>query len=122
MQVHVHRAVLRIDPAAIAAGCIWVAEDMRGQVLGVVELERTDDPRVVTLESLFVEPASFRSGVGAVLLSHASAAARDAGAAVLRIESDPNAARFYERMGAVLTGQVPGATPGRMLPLYELGL
>jgi hypothetical protein len=35
--------------------------------------------------------------------------------------ADPNAARFYERSGAVRIGKPPSdAVPGRLLPPYEI--
>jgi hypothetical protein len=41
----------------------------------------------------------------------------------LAILSDPNAAPFYERMGAVPAGDAPSdAIPGRRLPLLHLDL
>jgi hypothetical protein len=41
----------------------------------------------------------------------------------MAILADPNAAPFYERMGARLVSQAPSdAIPGRMLPLYEYDL
>ena len=114
--------VLRVEPGAIAEGWVWVAEDAKRRVQGVYVLARTDNPAVMVLDSLFVEPATLRSGVGAVLFKHAADAARRYGARVLSIEADPNAAPFYERMGARRAGAAPGATPGRILPVYELDL
>ena len=70
-----------------------------------------------------VEPRHIRSGVGRALLAHAIAEARRRGAERLTILADPNAAGFYERNGAVRIGEAPSdAVPGRVLPLYEVGL
>jgi hypothetical protein len=42
------------------------------------------------------------------------------GARRLLIEADPNAERFYERLGAQRIGEAPStAVPGRLLPLLE---
>ena len=39
------------------------------------------------------------------------------------IQADPNAARFYESVGAEVCGERESASiPGRMLPLYQLHL
>ena len=63
------------------------------------------------------------SGVGAALMTHATAEAKRHGATTLRIESDPNAEAFYLRMGAKRVGEVPSGTePGRLLPLLQLVL
>ena len=55
-----------------------------------------------------------------MLLRHAVDRAHVAGAAVLRITSDPNAVGFYERRGARQVGSIASSIPGRDLPLMEL--
>ena len=55
--------------------------------------------------------------------SNACQCAREAGALVLEIQSDPYAERFYRSLGAVPRGYVPSASiPGRELPLLEVEL
>ena len=47
----------------------------------------------------------------------------DPRAAELRIEADPEAVPFYQRMGAKITGSAPsGSIPGRRLPLLRYTL
>jgi N-acetylglutamate synthase-like GNAT family acetyltransferase len=75
------------------------------------------------LAKLFVEPTCLRGGVGRALLAWAMDAARHGGARELIIESDPDAAGFYQRMGAVSDGEVAsGSIAGRMLPRLRLDL
>jgi len=114
-------APIQITPGAIAEGWVWVAQDRRRRVLGVAALARADSPGVIELDALFIEPAAQRGGVGEVLLDHVRRMARDLGASTLRIESDPNAAGFYERAGALRIGERRSSW-GRMLPLYDLDL
>ena len=72
---------------------------------------------------LFVAPDRLRLGIGAALLHDACALARQEGVTILRIEADPNAAAFYERLGGVLRGRVlSGSIPGRALPVYEIAV
>ncbi len=99
---------------------IAVAE-VRDHVVGVVQV------KVVHLEAdllkLFVEPTRLRSGIGRVLFNWACEVASGHGAIRLLIESDPDAAPFYRRMGAHDVGFAPsGSIPGRMLPklAYDL--
>lgn len=75
------------------------------------------------LEALFVEPALIGRGVGKRLFVHLAMLAAARGARTLRIQSDPNAAGFYARVGAVRAGELESAiVRGRMLPLFELDL
>jgi GNAT superfamily N-acetyltransferase len=77
--------------------------------------------RDASLEHLWVFPPDMGKGVGSALFAAAEGVARSAGAARLKIESDPNAEAFYVRMGAVRCGSAPAAMDGneRCLPLLE---
>ncbi len=57
------------------------------------------------LEALFVEPEYIGLGYGRELIEHAKVVAAASGASRLIIQSDPNAAPFYEAAGAVVTGR-----------------
>ena len=75
------------------------------------------------LEWMFVAPDATGRGIGAALFADALDIARSAGVETLRIGSDPNAAGFYERMGAQRIGETPSASiPGRVLPVYAIGI
>jgi N-acetylglutamate synthase-like GNAT family acetyltransferase len=117
------RPALTVEPGQIAAGDVWVAEDGEGAILGVGALSVHEAPDALEVDKLFVAPERIRSGVGRVLMARLSEEARTRGARRLMILSDPNAAAFYERMGARCVGAAPSdAIPGRTLPLYELVL
>ncbi|MGA7711873.1 MAG: GNAT family N-acetyltransferase [Rhizomicrobium sp.] len=99
---------------------VHVAE-VGGHLAGVVQI--TPNGKIADLAKLFVEPFYFGSGVGRQLFAWAENTARTAGAALLVIESDPNAADFYRRMGAVDDGLAPsGSIPGRFIPRLRLKL
>ena len=70
----------------------------------------------------WVQPRHMRAGIGTALFRHAIETARAMGAASLEIESDPNAAGFYERMGARRVGTVPSKPAGRELPVLTMRL
>jgi N-acetylglutamate synthase-like GNAT family acetyltransferase len=117
------RAALQVRPEHIDAGNVWVATAADGSIAGMVALGPSDQPRTLDLEKLFVAPQRIRSGVGRMLLAYAMAEARRRGARRLTILSDPYAAAFYERNGAIRIGAAPSdAVPGRMLPLFEIRL
>ena len=63
-------------------------------------------------------------GIGRALFEHAIAQARISDADLIQIEADPNAAGFYERMGAVRIGASTSVIEDqpRELPLLEYRL
>jgi GNAT superfamily N-acetyltransferase len=90
--------------------------------LGIAELAPMDGG-IIDLDKLFVDPPAIGHGVGARLFRRAAQAARHDGARTLTILSDPNAAAFYERMGARFLRLAPSdAIPGRQLPFYDFDL
>ena len=111
------QASLTVSDADIAAGCVLVAE-REGLLFGVARVEPDGE-----LGMLFVDPLALNRGVGRALFDAAVALARRLGARRMAILADPNAAPFYERMGARFVSQAPSdAIPGRTLPLYEYDL
>jgi len=114
------RDELMLTPADLAATRIAVAE-LRGHIAGVAQIGRIGDDAEIL--KLFVDPPSIGRGVGRVLFDWCTAEARRIQAGALRIEADPDARPFYERMGARMIGTVPsGSISGRDLPLLALTL
>ena len=112
---------LTVTPQDLADDAIMLAEDKRG-VAGVVQLSKQGEDAV--LEKLFVEPARLGEGTGKLLYVWACRVARENGARNLLIDSDPDAAGFYEGLGAVRSGTAKsGSIPGRTLPhlVHPLG-
>jgi len=114
-------AELTVTPRDLAEDAIMLAEDKRG-VAGLVQLSKQGEDAV--LEKLFVEPDRLGEGTGKLLYVWACRVARENGARNLRIDSDPDAAAFYEHLGAMRSGTAPsGSIPGRTLPrlVHPLG-
>ena len=119
---------LAIDARTFETCEVWVAEERDvtktagegARPVGVAALSRSGD--TAELEHLWVEPASMGHGVGRALFERAVRAARAARARRVVIVSDPNAERFYLRLGARREGEVPSRPPGRMLPRLVLEL
>jgi GNAT superfamily N-acetyltransferase len=117
-----HRS-LQIDAAAIDAGRVLVATDEHGGLLGVADCCSLPQPGAFDLLHLFVDPRALRQGVGRALFEAACAWCVAQGATKLVILSDPNAAAFYQRLGASLIGEAASdAIPDRALPLLEYRL
>ena len=75
------------------------------------------------LEALYVDPPFIGKGIGRVLLNDAIVLAQERSCRAMLIQSDPHAAGFYERNGAVKIGErESGSIPGRFLPLYRLAV
>jgi len=111
---------LTLRPDELQSTHLQVAE-RDSTVVGLAQVKVTDSD--ADLLKLFVEPALLRSGVGRLLFEWATARARGLGAVRMIIEADPDAAPFYERMGARYAGFAPSQSiPGRMLPRMQMGL
>ncbi len=113
------RDELRLSTKEVSRLHVTVAENDDGRVVGFYALggARYDDAEV---SFFFVDPEVIGTGVGRILFADLVEAARSAGFSRFRIDSDPGAAGFYERMGAVLVGYVPArSVPGRLLPSYR---
>lgn len=116
-------APFAIPEELFARRYVQVVEDEAGTTLGVASLVALPEDGDFDLLHMFVEPSAIGSGAGRVLFEAILRAAREAGARRLVILSDPHAAAFYEKMGAVRIGDAPSdAIPGRQLPLliYKL--
>lgn len=75
----------------------------------------------VELGHLFVEPTLQCRGLGRMMIADALRRAADRGFRWLEIQGDPNAAQFYQRVGATCVGERESASvAGRMLPLFEM--
>ena len=100
---------------------VFVVE-VGGTVAGFFSLQVVSPVRA-ELGHLFVEPAAQQKGLGGLLIADAIRRARARGFRSLEIQGDPNAAQFYERVGAARIGERESASvPGRMLPLFEIAI
>ncbi|HYE46163.1 MAG TPA: GNAT family N-acetyltransferase [Caulobacter sp.] len=86
---------------------VWLDEE-GGQVLGFHQLIPHEGP-VWELDLFFTANAAQGKGVGRRLFKHMAERARALGASAVVISSNPQAAEFYRRMGAVDVGVSPPA-------------
>lgn len=96
---------------------LWVAEQHQAFPDGVrpVGFMGCNGPQV---EMLFVDPASFRCGVGAALLAHAKAAHQQLTLDVN--EQNPQAQAFYKRQGFMVVGRSAQDGQGMPYPLLHM--
>jgi GNAT superfamily N-acetyltransferase len=113
------RASLTVTAEYLEANECWVAE-VDCAMVGWFSLVPVPDG--LLLDNFFLLPAHIGSGLGRLMWDEAVRRAGAAGAGRLTLEADPNAAGFYERMGARRTGSVTAPDTGRELPIYEMRL
>jgi predicted N-acetyltransferase YhbS len=114
--------LLRIREAEIGAGRVLVAE-RTSRPCGVAAVADHLRPGWFELSHLFIAPECFGLGIGRALFRAAIDFAARQGGRHVAILSDPNAAAFYEKLGARRSGEAPsGVEPRRMLPLFELAI
>jgi len=113
--------VLTISTEYISANETWMAM-IDNEPVAYYSLKKNGNS--IWLDNLWVLPNQMGRGFGKSLLEHAIEISRKHGASVLRIEADPNAESFYERMGARKVGEHRGELDGqlRILPLMEIDL
>ncbi|TCD16053.1 GNAT family N-acetyltransferase [Oricola cellulosilytica] len=111
---------LTVRPEWIEAGLILVAESERllAGVAGITD----EGGGEFDVSVFFVDPPFMGKGVGRLLFQALAELARTRGGKRLTILADPNAGRFYERMGAVQVGKERSGTSGRVLPLFHFRL
>jgi GNAT superfamily N-acetyltransferase len=98
---------LTVTLPLITAGCVRVAEDQSGAVVGVVVVATTVMQGIALLYGIYVDPPSWKRGVGRVLFEAAVARAKELKAGALMIYAEPSAEGFYKRMGAIRIGEGP---------------
>ena len=115
------RDILTMRPESISANMTFAAVE-HDRAIGFYMLTTEGDG--VHLDHLWIEPAEMGRGIGRALFEHAVAQTKAAGFDSIKIEADPNAEGFYQRMGAKRVGTTVTDVEGerRELPLmiYEL--
>ena len=90
--------------------------------IGFYSLHRDDE--ILWLDNLWVLPDFMRQGIGKKLFRHAVERSRVLDVPILKIEADPNAQSFYEKMGAYKVGESRNQVDDqpRILPIMEINL
>jgi GNAT superfamily N-acetyltransferase len=112
---------LTITPEYILENETWVAVQNE-KCVGYYSLKQ--DGESLWLDNLWVLPEFIGQGIGQGLFRHALERSRVLDATALKIEADPNAQNFYEKMGAWKIGECHTEVDGhpRVLPIMEIKL
>ena len=113
--------LLTITPEYILENETWIAFEGE-KCIGYYSLKQ--DTESLWLDNLWVLPEFMGQGIGKGLFHHALERSRVLGATILKIEADPNAQNFYEKMGAWKIGECHTEVDGhpRVLPIMEIKL
>lgn len=112
---------LTISSEYISRNETWMAV-VETQPVGFYSLYK--DGESLWLDNLWVLPSFMGQGVGRQLFTHAHERSKSLGVSILKIEADPNAQSFYEKMGARKVGEHHSEVDGqpRILPIMEINL
>jgi N-acetylglutamate synthase-like GNAT family acetyltransferase len=110
---------LTITPEFIENNQVYVAE-VDGEIRGFYALCVIDDK--AELEHMWVQTAYIGTGIGKDLFLDAMERAAKMNVSEVELSADPNAAGFYERMGATRIGDVDSEIDGkpRKLPRMKV--
>src|SRR5215510_2543775 len=110
-------ADLTISPEFITDNQVFVAES-EGQIRGFYALILSGEK--AELEHMWVMPQYIGTGVGKELFLDAMERAAAMSVQEVEILADPNAAGFYERMGATRIGETESSIDGEVRKLPRL--
>jgi GNAT superfamily N-acetyltransferase len=115
------RDILSMRPEFIAVNTTYCA--MEGdRAVGFYLLATEGDG--LHLDHFWIAPAAMGRGIGRALFKHAIEQARGLGFQAIKIEADPNAEGFYQRMGAKRVGvnvtEIEGERRELPLLIYEI--
>jgi GNAT superfamily N-acetyltransferase len=79
-------------------------------------------PNLLWLDDLWVDPGWMGQGIGRQLFRHAERLGRQSGAARMEWEAEPNAIGFYEKMGGAYVRDGDLSAWGRVNPVMGLDL
>jgi N-acetylglutamate synthase-like GNAT family acetyltransferase len=108
---------LTISAEFITNNQVYVAEQ-GGEIQGFYALSINDTK--AELEHMWVAPQVIGTGIGKELFLDAMERAAGLKVRAVEISSDPNAAGFYERMGAKKIGEVDSEVEGQIRKLPRL--
>ena len=115
------RDELTYTPEQLDSELIFLLED-RDRVFGFYGSSGPVNDSV-ELDAMFVDPPYIGRGLGRQLFEHAKVIAAGLNVGSLIIQSDPQAAEFYRRCGALDWGRRESeSVPGRFLPVLRIQL
>lgn len=91
------------------------------KIIGYYSYTRIDGEKV-ELDNIFLEPECIGKGYGKVMMQHFFEQVREDNYKIVRLEADPNAEQFYQKLGFRCIDRLESSIQGRFLPIMELSL
>jgi ribosomal protein S18 acetylase RimI-like enzyme len=119
--MEIWKPLLTFSPEYFEENESWVAVDDE-KPIGFYTLQEQNGN--AWIDNLWVIPEFIGKGIGKKLFLHAMESSRQRGHKTLRLEADPNAFGFYEKMGMHKIGERQSEVDGqpRTLPIMEMEL
>lgn len=114
------QAELTITPQKLDERDFYLGKE-GAELVFIYSLSQPDAERY-ELEDCWVAAEYIGRGYGQILFDDVKKRLGSLGVKRLKIISDPNAAGFYRKMGAVQVGEEPTKIKGRNFPVFELRL
>ena len=112
------RELIKVDEDYISKWQVVVVE-MEGSIAGFYSLEIMKGEN--RLQNLWIEPSFMGRGLGKALFNHAKDRAISLGWTQFRIASEPNAEKFYLKLGATKVGELRSRImPAVIMPHLEV--
>ncbi|MFK8036778.1 MAG: GNAT family N-acetyltransferase [Crocinitomicaceae bacterium] len=93
---------------------------MQGQkVIGYYSYKEVED-KIIKLDNIFLEPSFIGKGLGKIMMNHFFKIIEVSKYETIRLDSDPNAEKFYQNLGFKVIGRLESSIPNRFLPIMEL--
>ncbi|MCH2042897.1 MAG: GNAT family N-acetyltransferase [Saprospiraceae bacterium] len=91
------------------------------KIIGYYSYTRIDGDKV-ELDNIFLEPECIGKGYGKIMMQHFFKQIKTEHYRTVRLEADPNAEQFYQKLGFRCIDRLESSIQGRFLPIMELNL
>ncbi len=81
---------------------------------------QTENDKILKLNFLFIEPKYIGKGYGKILMTDFLKRIRETDYEKVTLDTDPNAEKFYERVGFKVVGKLKSSIKDRFLPIMEM--
>ncbi|MFK8045188.1 MAG: GNAT family N-acetyltransferase [Crocinitomicaceae bacterium] len=89
------------------------------QLIGYYSFKEVEN-KIIKLDNIFLEPSYIGIGFGKIMMNHFFEIIEGSECETIRLDSEPNAEKFYQNLGFKVVGKLESSIPNRFLPVMEL--